>query len=325
MWEAYDRVAYHRYAVRFVAQQRVIARPERLPNMLRGAFEMAFRRLVCHDVSLTCSECLLRQRCPYPPVFRPSPPAESSRLSKQSDLPRPFVFEPPLSAQAELAPGEVLEVGLTLFGAANTALPYFVVALREFGAKGLGPGRGRLCLDSVLLRDSDGTRSVFAGSDSTLHTMDRPWRVSDRAQTDDDVCSKVRVEFLTPTTLKRDSELVTQPTFSDVIRRIRDRLSAIAAFFGDGPLEIDFRGLGISADAVQTVEVKTDWQHRTRRSSRTGHVHETSGFTGYAIYSGDIGPFMPLLRCGELLHVGKYAVWGNGRMRVVASNNGAGT
>ena len=44
-----DRISIHRYRARFVARDRIVAPRTRLPNMLRGTFEMAFRRLVCHE------------------------------------------------------------------------------------------------------------------------------------------------------------------------------------------------------------------------------------------------------------------------------------
>jgi len=312
----YDRVAYHRYRVRLVAKERIVAPPERLPNMLRGTFEMAFRYLVCHNVELDCRTCPLQGVCPYPPVFRPTPPVGAERLSKQSDLPRPFVFEPPLVGRAELAAGDVLEVGLTLFGAANRSLPYAVVALRSLAQRGLGPTRGRLELQGIVAEMPAGERPAYDASRSLVSIVDEPVRLPHVARPADERATRVSVHFLTPTTLKRDGELVEEPIFGDIVRRARDRLSTIAAFFGDGPLTIDFAGVGRAADEVRTVEVRTEWTRRTRRSSRSGGVHETSGFVGHAVYEGRLGPFMPLLRAAELLHVGKYAVWGNGRVEL---------
>ena len=89
-------------------------------------------------------------------------------------------------------------------------------------------------------------------------------------------------------------------------------MSALAAFYGDGPLEIDFAGVTRAAERVRTVDCQTTWERRTRRPARTGEVHETSGFVGEAVYEGELGTWMPLLRLGEAVHVGKYAVWGNG-------------
>jgi hypothetical protein len=41
------------------------------------------------------------------------------------------------------------------------------------------------------------------------------------------------------------------------------------------------------------------------------------GFVGAVTYEGDLQEFMPLVILGQYTHVGKYAVWGNGRYEVV--------
>ena len=54
-----------------------------------------------------------------------------------------------------------------------------------------------------------------------------------------------------------------------------------------------------------------------RRSSRTGQRHDVGGLIGEAEYEGQgIGKLMALVRVGELIHVGKHAAFGNGRMEV---------
>lgn len=311
-----DRVAVHPHRLCFVAEQSVIAPQHRLPNMLRGTFEMAFRRMVCHDMTLDCRACPLLRQCPYPAVFRPAPPEGSDRLSKAQDLPRPFVFEPPIDARDRLAPGEKLQVGLTLFGRIAGLLPYFVVALRALADRGLGPTRGRLRLESVAADTPAGSHEVYEHSGAVVTPAHEGLRLHQLVRPGDAAARRIGVRFLTPTTLKRDGRLVTEPSFGDLVCRIRDRLSSLAAFYGDGPLNIDFAGVGRAAAAVRTIACRTSWERRTRRSSRTGDVHETSGFTGEAIYEGDLGAWMPLLRLGEAVHVGKYAVWGNGWYRL---------
>ncbi len=313
-----DRIAVYRHRLRFVAEQPVVAPPHRLPNMLRGTFEIAFRRLVCHDVDLDCRDCPLLPQCPYPAVFRPAPPQGSERLSKAQDLPRPFVFEPPIAARERLAPGDDLQVGLTLFGRIGDLLPYFVLALRALADRGLGPTRGRLRLESVATDTPAGSHEVYDHGGGLVTPAREGLRLAHLVRPGDAAARRIRVHFLTPTTLKRDGHLVTEPSFADLVCRLRDRLSSLATFYGDGPLHIDFAGVGRAAAAVRTVGCRTSWERRTRRSSRTDDVHETSGFTGEAIYEGDLGPWMPLLRFGEAVHVGKYAVWGNGWFRVAA-------
>jgi hypothetical protein len=311
-----DRLSIHRHRVTLRAAERAVVPPARLPNMLRGAFEMAFRRLVCHDLALDCRACPLVSQCPYPAVFRPAPPAGSDRLSRAQDLPRPFLFEPPRDAPDTLAPGQELAVGLTVIGRAAALLPYFVVALRALADRGLGPTRARLTLVRVAAEASGGPHVVFREASPVVSANANGLRVPDLAREGDDAATRVRVRFLTPTTLRRDGRLVERPTFADLACRLRDRVSALAAFFGDGPVEMDFAGVAAAAAEMRTVECRTAWERRTRRSARTGAVHETSGFVGEAVYEGELGAWMPLLRLGEAVHVGKYAVWGNGWVEV---------
>jgi len=49
-----------------------------------------------------------------------------------------------------------------------------------------------------------------------------------------------------------------------------------------------------------------------RRSSRTGQTHTIGGFTGSAIYAGELTEFMPFLRAAWWTGVGRHTVWGNG-------------
>jgi hypothetical protein len=63
--------------VTLVADDPIVAPRSRLPDMLRGAFEISFRRMVCQDVALDCRACPLVGARPYPAVFKPAPPPGS--------------------------------------------------------------------------------------------------------------------------------------------------------------------------------------------------------------------------------------------------------
>src|SRR5713101_9310645 len=75
---------------------------------IRGGFGTAFRRLVCIDLRLECAACNLRYTCPYTRVFNPFVPPEADRLSKNQNIPRPFVVKPPLESKTRYLPGEPL-------------------------------------------------------------------------------------------------------------------------------------------------------------------------------------------------------------------------
>ena len=68
-------------------------------NMLRGGFGHAFRRLCCVPQCKDAKACPLAASRPYKAIFEPSPPPGADRLSRNQDIPRPFVFRAPLAVE----------------------------------------------------------------------------------------------------------------------------------------------------------------------------------------------------------------------------------
>lgn len=150
---------------------------------------------------------------------------------------------------------------------------------------------------------------------------------------------RITLHFLTPLLLKTGSginaqgrripaqEIRDRPPFGVIIRRLRDRVSALSLFFGDPWQHPDFASLGTLADTVTLIDSRTVWLTRGRRSTRTGAQHELSGLIGQATYefpdTSTRDTLLPLLKLGELLHVGKNAPWGNGGMRVDLMDGGS--
>ena len=302
-------------------------------NMLRGAFGHAFRRLCCVPQCRDANSCPLAASCPYKAIFEPSPPPGSERLSKNQDIPRPFVFRPPLTQQTRFEKGQRFEFGLVLMGRALEFLPYFVLSFRELATEGLGLNRAKCILERV---EQIGVPSNAAEPGSTREHLvyicdDQLFRATRSGETEMDVGTRLRelhrpdrsdsakrisIRFLTPTFLRAGGEIVRHPEFHQVFKRLRDRINALSTFFGDGPLDGDFRGLGDRAEGVRTVSTQIKWAERYRTSSRTRQRHEISGFVGEATYEGELKEFLPWLVLGELVHVGKHTAWGNGRFEV---------
>ena len=126
----------------------------------------------------------------------------------------------------------------------------------------------------------------------------------------------LKVSFLTPTLLKAEGSVIRKPEFHHLFKRLRDRINALSVFFGEGPLEVDFAGLGRRAEQVKTVSCDVAWEERFRTSSKTRQRHELSGFTGKAVYQGELQEFLPWLVLGELVHVGKHTAWGMGQIQM---------
>ncbi|MGD1101596.1 MAG: CRISPR system precrRNA processing endoribonuclease RAMP protein Cas6 [Terriglobia bacterium] len=97
--------------------------------------------------------------------------------------------------------------------------------------------------------------------------------------------------FLTPTFLKSEGQAVRQPEFHHLFKRVRDRLNALCTFYGPGPIDADFKGLGQAAEKVRTLNCDVHWQERSRRSHRTlGSRRGYAGDPGRLLCKGFTGP-----------------------------------
>ncbi len=226
--------------------------------MLRGGFGHAFRRLCCVPQCKDAKTCPLATSCPYKAVFEPSPPPDADRLSKNQDIPRPFVFRAPQTQQTRFEPGQLFEFGLVLIGCALDFLPYFVLSFRELAAGGLGLNRAKCNLERVEQIKSIPSPTGLGGSQHQLiytseeqrfraseTVMAGEWikrRLDDVFTRDvDQTVQRVTIRFLTPTFLRADGEVIRRPEFHHVFKRLRDRINALCTFYGDGPLDVDFQ------------------------------------------------------------------------------------
>jgi len=302
-------------------------------STLRGGFGYTFKHLVClQRARETCDGCLLRHSCPYTYLFEPSPPPDTEVLSAQSDIPLPFVLEPPLDSRTHYAPGETLEFGLTLFGRGMGYLPYFVLVFRELGGRGLGRDQGKYRLETVTaVQPADGptgaqrTAVVYSAKDEMVRDQDLAFRWSDLAAHAERLpAGRISVEFLTPTQLKHDGRFHEQPEFHVLVRALLRRVSSLAYFHGGQRWETDYRGWIERAQAVRTVAAHTTWLEAWRYSTRQKQRTNLGGAVGQMTYEGDLAPFRALLALGEWVHVGKACVFGNGQMRLSSPATGSG-
>ncbi len=307
---AFHPLWFTRYVVRLRPQAILTLPVHGRGAIFRGGFALKFRQSVCHDMSLECRGCLLYSSCTYPEVFEPAPPAGGDRLSTFRDLPRPFVIDPPGDARTLFDRDDALDLGITVVGETRRHLPLFLEALQLLADAGLGRQRIPLIVESVTAIGPAGRASLALDGQVV--------RAANLMQAGDDERTTVGLRFVTPTDLKDAGRPLTHASFGALARRLRDRMCALAAFFGDRPLELDFKGVSALGDAVRVVADETRRLAVPRTSQRTGQSHDIGGLVGEARFEGEaIGPLMPLVRWGEALHVGKHAAFGNGRIEVI--------
>ena len=305
----------------FVARDSIYFPQGKAANILRGAFGSIFRRIACVPECPGARDCEIRGACPYARMFEPS--ALAGGPSGLADWPRPFVFRAIHLDGRTIAAGGTFSFDLNLFDLHSPAIAYLVLAFSQLGREGLGPRRGRAVLREVAQLDGRGecAARIYDGESLLIEQEPAPMELDLAALVEP--VSRVVVRFATPTELKSGHELVARPEFGVLAARMRDRVSTLRGLYGEGPLEIDFRGFGERAARVRMTRGEIGQVDAMRRSSKTGQVHSIGGFVGEAEYVGELGElgeFVPYLRAGKWVGVGRQTVWGKGEIAIVGSD-----
>ncbi|MBL7066227.1 MAG: CRISPR system precrRNA processing endoribonuclease RAMP protein Cas6, partial [Anaerolineae bacterium] len=298
------RIAKYRFTLEAVER---LGLPRYKGSTLRGGFGAVFKRTVCFQKEVkSCADCLLKANCPYAYIFETSPPQDAEVLRTYSDVPLPFVIEPPLDIRTVYEPGETLDFGLVLVGRAINYLPYFIVVFKELGRVGLGQGRGRYRLREVAaVQPLDGIEeTIYSAANEMVCERDLSvgWKEIEVQSSKFKVqSSKVMVNFLTPTRMKHEGRFVVRPEFHVLVRNILRRVSSLYYFHCGEKWEVDYRGIIEAAKGVRLAEARTGWVDWERYSRRQQQRMNLGGLVGQATYEGDIEPFLPLLTLGELV------------------------
>jgi hypothetical protein len=298
---------FYRFRFRFLAVGTLYFPPYKSGNIVRGAFGSIFRKLVCLPGCEDAKKCDARATCAYARVFEPRA-AHGEGPSGLADWPRPFVFRAAHLDGRTVREGDAFHFDVHSFDVRDPALRHFVAAFAQLAREGLGPGRGRADLISVEPLDLEG-----AALPQAPH-VEPPPNAVDLSATE--TARRVAIRFVTPTELKAGRELAARPEFAILFGRLRDRIGALRALYGAGPLEIDFRAMGERAAAVRMTRCEIAHAEARRVSSRTGQTHPLGGFVGEAEYEGDLGEFLPYLRLGQWVGVGRQTVWGKGEIEL---------
>ena len=311
-----------KYRLTLEAGEKGLLLPPYKGSTLRGGFGNAFRRISCALKEANCNNCLLRTSCPYAYIFETAPPPGSAALRNYESIPRPFVLEPPLETKTEYRPGEKLAFNLVPIGRATNYLPYFIVAFRELGELGIGKMRRKYRLAEIqaIGLNNGESQLVYRAEDQLVRNTNLAIQIDQaellRQKDEDKTLTRLGLDFLTITRIKFEENYVHHIELHMLIRSLLRRLSSLAYFHHGWELELDFTGLIERAAEVRLVNDGTRWVDWGRYSSRQDNKVNMGGLVGRVEYEGYLDEFLPLLRLGELVHVGKGAVFGMGKYKV---------
>lgn len=300
-----------RYRLEFVTE-RPIRLPEYAGSALRGAFGHGLKRTACMTRERDCKACPLYRTCPYPAIFETPPPADYTRR-EYSNIPNPFVVEPPPWGSRFYKEGDPLVFGLVLIGPALRQLPLIVFSWQRALARGVGREDGTARLARVWLDGDD--EPLLDDPAGRLRDHD-PAVVLPKA----DAGEELTLEFYTPLRLQRDGHVlgVAKLTPRDLLMGLVRRAANLIEMQLGEKLEADFPALNRTAAEIEG-EKALSWRDWTRYSNRQQQDMVLGGAVGRWTLRGHLAPFWQLLYLGQWLHVGKNATFGLGGYRIVGA------
>jgi hypothetical protein len=299
-------VARYRFSFRMEDDLRL---PEYSGSLLRGNFGAALRRTACMTGLPECAPCPLYRTCPYPAIFE-TPAPEAHSLQRFSQVPNPYVVEPPPIGTRHVPAGEILSFAMVLVGRALDQVPLIVYALQRVFSSGIGRLRVKGSLVDIALEGPDGAEPVWDGERSSLGTHERKLSIPFLPEID-----AVTLKIVTPLRLQNQGHRVPldrlQPRtlFAALLRRTSLLFELHAALPGRAG---DARRLAAAAASLVD-ERRLQWKDWTRFSSRQDQEMTLGGVIGEWTLSGDLGDLLPWFWLGQWLHVGKNATMGMGK------------
>lgn len=298
-----------------VSRIRLVARatgsirlPDHAGSQLRGAFGAAYRQLACLTRQKTCTDCPIGATCPYQRVFETTPPPAGHTLQRFSQIPHPYVIEPPPWGARIVQAGETFDFHMVLVGQARPLLPLILAAWQRALQHGLGKSAGTAEL--IEAHDEDNDRPIYTGEGSRTQTLEGNTHIPP-AQ------SKVTLEIVTPLRLQNNGRplgpdtLTPRPLLTALVRR----LALLAEFHTDTRWEPNFPTLAMEAEEV-TGEAQLHWRDWTRYSSRQQQEMSLGGVVGTWRLDRLSPALWPALWLGQWLHAGKNATFGLGRYQL---------
>lgn len=322
--------------------------PDYAGSLLRGQFGAALRQVACMTRQPTCAGCPLLQTCPYTRIFEaPPPPKGQHALQDFSQIPNPFIIEPPTPGARVLDADAALVFHMVLVGHARDQLALVVFALQRALAQGLTRQRVPTDLRQVDWIDEQGmAHPIWTAEQPTLiqHPTTLTWPAlaspgTDRVA-DTDVstnASNINMIAINPMDTGARGLNVTELTLNiQTPLRLQQQgkplgvaqltpRALVAALARRSALLMEFHagqsGWGEAARHITHLsENLTDtrdlhWFDWTRYSSHQQQEMTLGGVLGCWTLHGNadhLAALRPWLWLGQWLHVGKNATMGMG-------------
>jgi hypothetical protein len=227
--------------------------------------------------------------------------------------PKPFMLIPPLEERQDYGPGDIMELGLILYGEALQYLMIAFAALEAVGqSRGLDRGRGRFRIEEVAQFQGGEIRTLFRNDQWITQTT--PTTAADIFAATPGHADVIDIDTLTRIRLKDKGRLVRQaPVLSVLTERLIGRVNTLSAMCCGG-LMLPPEEKAVLATLARTAIISreeirwSDWN----RCGGDGDGIQFGGLVGSVRYQNVPGAILPWLNLGQWTGVGGKTSFGLG-------------
>ncbi len=254
--------------------------PVFLGSMLRGAFGVSLKKVVCINPSYKCDGCFAKENCLFYEFF------------EQKNSFHPFRFD------VKLYP-ENFDFGFYLFENATDKLPYILSTFHKMlTEQGLGVNRETIQIKEIRCND----QVVYNGRSFDLGN------VFEEEFEEGEFHSDIKLLFITPLRMKYQNRLLREkPKLDFLLQSIYNRYRELKKF--------DKKKLPFDPSYEESSS-SVYFKDLTRYSNRQKTKMQIGGILGEIEYKGIDKESFRLLKLGELIGAGKQTVFGMGKIRV---------
>jgi hypothetical protein len=209
-------------------------------------------------------------------------------------------------------PGDEFPFSITLLGEKSISqLALVIAAVKRIGSNGLGQKRGKLTIKSITNKGI----KLYNLESNQLITPPQPQNLCIEAP---NKAARVLLHFITPTAIKTGGQVAKQLTLEMILSSLKRRIRLLGRHHGFANyqklVQLD------RANPEEKILLNTLKPYKWERySARQKQAIPFEGVVGELLIAGQIDNYIPLLKAGEVLHVGRGTVYGMGqyKMRVI--------
>lgn len=279
-------------------------------SMLRGVFGHAFKHMVCVTKMADCSACMLSKTCLYTQFFDTQPLIHE--LQKFSQIPKPFVIEPPPLGESQYATGDSLQFSMVLFGQFMAHIALVILTWEKVFTLGIGKEYTTGCLQTVSFVAADDYLTTVYNQGTFIENYTPKTPTLRNLPT----LTTVDIVFETPLCIKKNGKPLQEGINSrDFLMALIRRYYLLVEFYGIDYQKPDFANF---AEQIKLIECTSATKpcNLQRYSNRQKQKMTFDGVLGQLKLWGELRPLMlEILYLGQWIHVGNKTTFGMGKYK----------